>query len=353
MKKSNSLHKILSSCIIYDVRNPADSSIHFERIMIPMKQTSIKNSILLFITASIWGVAFVAQSVSADYIGAFTFNCIRCLMGGLVLIPCIFLLDKFTSTNDPDTDTATTSANNPPASIDKSWHNPKLYAGGIACGILLCIASNLQQIGIQYTTVGKTGFITALYVVFVPIAGLFMKKKCPPITWVSVILSVIGLYLLCMTNGLTLQKGDFFVLICAIVFTFHIIVIDYFVNFVDGVKMSCIQFIVSGLVSGIGMLLWEQPQMGDIMAAKVTLLYAGILSCGVGYTLQIVGQKGVNPTVASLILCLESVISALAGWLILGQSMNGRELTGCILMFTAIVLSQLPAPNSSNTSKRT
>ena len=292
---------------------------------------SLKNSLMLFLTALIWGVAFVAQSVSAEYIGAFTFNGIRCFLGGLVLLPFIMFTDKKRAQTNDKTD-----------NIDYSWKNKKLLTGGILCGIILCIASNLQQIGITYTTVGKAGFITALYVVLVPIAGIFLHKKTSILTWISVALSVIGLYLLCIKEDISIQKGDFYVLLCAIVFTLHIIVIDYFVNFVDGVKMSCIQFFVCSVLSFIVMLFTETPDMNNIFSASVSILYAGILSCGVAYTLQIVGQKGINPTVASLILCLESVISALAGWLILGQKLSARELTGCALMFTAIILSQIP-----------
>lgn len=292
---------------------------------------SLKNSLMLFLTALIWGVAFAAQSVSAEYMGAFTFNGIRCFLGGLVLLPFIMFTDKKRAQTNDKTD-----------SIDYSWKNKKLLTGGILCGIILCIASNLQQIGITYTTVGKAGFITALYVILVPIAGIFLHKKTSVLTWISVILSVIGLYLLCIKEDISIQKGDFYVLLCAIVFTLHIIVIDYFVNFVDGVKMSCIQFFVCSVLSFIVMLFTETPDMNNIFSASVSILYAGILSCGVAYTLQIVGQKGINPTVASLILCLESVISALAGWLILGQKLSTREFTGCALMFTAIILSQIP-----------
>lgn len=292
---------------------------------------SLKNSLMLFLTALIWGVAFVAQSVSAEYIGAFTFNGIRCFLGGLVLLPFIMFTDKKRAQTNDKTD-----------SIDYSWKNKKLLTGGILCGIILCIASNLQQIGITYTTVGKAGFITALYVVLVPIAGIFLHKKTSILTWISVALSVIGLYLLCIKEDISIENGDFYVLLCAIVFTLHIIVIDYFVNFVDGVKMSCIQFFVCSVLSFIVMLFTETPNMNNIFSAGISILYSGILSCGVAYTLQIVGQKGVNPTVASLILCLESVISALAGWIILGQKLSARELTGCALMFTAIILSQIP-----------
>ena len=298
-----------------------------------MNKFVIRQSLLLLLTATIWGVAFVAQSVGMDYIGPFTFNAVRNLIGGVVLIPCIAFLKKINGGEEENT---------------ADEHAPKeqrklLLTGGISCGILLFIASNLQQVGIQYTTVGKAGFITAMYIVLVPILGIFFRKKVSAKIWIAVGLAVVGLYTLCMTEGdFSLQKGDLLVLLCAIAFSFHILVIDYFAPKVDGVKMSCIQFFVCALLSGICMLLFEEPDMAMILQAWVPVLYAGVFSCGVAYTLQIVGQKGMNPTVASLILSLESVISLIAGWTILGQTLGARELSGCVLMFAAIILVQLP-----------
>ena len=205
------------------------------------------------------------------------------------------------------------------------------------------MASTLQQVGIQYTTVGKAGFVTALYIVIVPILGLFFHKKVSPKLWVSVVIAIVGLYLLCMSGSLTLQLGDFLVLLCAFCFSVHIMVIDHFSPKVDGVQMSCIQFFVAGILSGVGMLVAEgAPDPHAVLISWMPILYAGVLSSGVAYTLQIIGQKGVNPTIASLVLSLESVISVLAGWVILGQSMSGREILGCVLMFAAIILAQLP-----------
>ena len=219
------------------------------------------------------------------------------------------------------------------------------WLGGICCGVALCAASNFQQIGMLHTTVGKAGFITALYVVIVPILGLFLRKRVPALIWFCVVLSVAGLYLLCMPKGaFTLAQGDVLVLICALLFSFHILIIDYFSPKGDGVVISCIQFFVCGILSGIIMLFVENPTFANIMDAKWSILYAGALSSGVAYTLQVVAQKGVNPTVASLILCLESVVAVLAGWIILGDKLTSRELAGCILMFVAIVLAQLPTP---------
>ena len=290
----------------------------------------IKNAVLLLLTAAIWGVAFVAQSVGMDYVGPLTFNCVRSLIGGVVLLPCIWYFDKKRKRERqvPVIPGA----------------RKTLVAGGVCCGVALCLASNFQQFGIQYTTVGKAGFITACYIIIVPILGLFFKKKCSPVIVGAVALSVVGLYLLCMTGGdLAVNKGDLLMLVCALLFSVHIMVIDFFSPVVDGVKMSCIQFFVCGAISGIGMLLYETPDMGQILAAWAPVLYAGVMSCGVAYTLQIIGQKGVNPTVASLILSLESSISVLAGWAILGQKLSAKELAGCALMFGAIILAQLPA----------
>lgn len=292
---------------------------------------------LLLLTAAIWGVAFVAQSVGMDYVGPFTFNAVRSLLGGIVLIPCIVLLKRI---NAGSKDTAGVAECE---SGDPAGQRKVLLTGGVACGVLLCIASNLQQFGIMYTSVGKSGFITAMYIVLVPVLGIFLKKKAGIKIWCSVAIAVGGLYLLCMTDsGFSIQKGDLLLLLGAVIFSFHILTIDYFSPKVDGVKMSCIQFFTCGILSMVCMFLFEQPQIGAILQAWMPIVYAGVLSCGVAYTLQIVGQKGMNPTVASLILSMESVISVIAGWLILHQKLSGRELLGCVLMFAAIILVQLP-----------
>lgn len=286
-----------------------------------MKKKQLGNSLLLLLTATIWGSAFVAQSVGMEHVGPFTFTFSRSIIGGIVLLPCILLLGKW----------------------KKGFATKVEWIGGICCGIALCVASNFQQVGIQFTTVGKAGFITALYVVLVPIFGLFLKKRVPILIWGCVGLSVVGLYLLCMPAGaFTLALGDLLVLICAVLFTVHILVIDYFSPKGDGVVISCIQFFTCGILSGIPMLFFENPSVGNMIDAKWSILYAGVLSSGVAYTLQVVAQKNVNPTVASLIMCLESVVAVLAGWIVLGQDMSLREILGCVLMFVAIVLAQLP-----------
>ena len=309
-----------------------------------MKKTSWKNPVMLFLTATIWGVAFVAQSVGMEYIGPFTFNFARCLLGGVVLIPCIAFLDKIRGREDRaiESEISDRKSTGIGAFLSGGGDGRTLLKGGICCGIALFVAGNLQQFGIQYTTVGKAGFITALYIVLVPLVGIFVGKAAGLRVWVSVALAVAGLYLLCITGGFSIGKGDFLVLLCALAFTIHILVIDYFSPKTDGVRMSCIQFFVCGILSGIGMLLTENPQISAILQAWMPVLYAGVMSCGVAYTLQIVGQKGMDPTVASLIMSLESVVSVLAGWVLLGQKLSVRELAGCALMFTAIVLAQLP-----------
>ena len=295
-----------------------------------MKKESVpvRNSLLLLLTATIWGVAFVAQSVSMDYIGGFTFNAVRNIIGAIALLPVIWGLGK------------TRSASEQTPSDRKT-----LITGGICCGILLCLASNFQQFGIKYTTVGKAGFITACYIIIVPVIGIFLKKKCSPFIWMAIVLALIGLYLLCITDGFSIGKGDILVLICAFLFSLHILVIDYFSPHVDGVKMSCIQFLVCGILTAIPALIFEHPQLSAFKGAWGSILYAGVMSCGVAYTLQIIGQKNMNPTVASLILSLESCISALAGWILLGQKLSAKEIFGCVIMFCAIVLAQLPQKN--------
>lgn len=287
-----------------------------------------KNVCMLILTAFIWGTAFVAQSVGMDYLGPFTFNGVRNLIGAVALLPCILLLEKWNSGNRTDQEAPGTRKD--------------LILGGAACGILLFAASSLQQIGLVYTTAGKAGFITAFYIVIVPLLGVFLHKKVGWKIWTAVAIALAGLYLLCITEGFSINVGDFYVFLCALLFSLHILVIDYFAPKVDGVKMSCIQFFVCGVVSLIPMFALETPRISGLVSSWLPLFYAGVLSCGVGYTLQIIGQKNMNPTVASLLLSLESCFSVLAGWIILGERLSVREGTGCILMFAAIVLAQLP-----------
>ena len=285
----------------------------------------MKNNILLVLTALIWGCAFVAQSVGMDYVGPFTFNMVRFLIGAIVLLPVIWFMDRQRKTG-----------------AEKGAGQKTLIIGGICCGIALAVASTLQQWGILFTTVGKAGFITAMYIVIVPLLGIFIGKKVRPLIIGCVAIAVVGFYFLCMTESLRLGLGDFLVLLCAIAFSIHILVIDHFSPKVDGVKMSAIQFLTAAIISAVPTLLWEQPVFTEILQAWQPVLYAGVMSCGVAYTLQIIAQKNADPTVASLLLSLESVFSVLAGWVLLGQGLSLKELFGCVLIFCAIILAQLP-----------
>ena len=308
----------------------------------------MRGNLMLMLTAFIWGSSFVAQKSGMDLIGPMAFNGIRTLIGGIVLIPAIMFLNNLKAKRNLQSPDSMAEA----SPEDKQKEKKLLIIGGICCGIALMIASNLQQIGIFYTTAGKAGFITALYVVLVPICGLFLGKKVRPVIWLCVLASAIGLYLLCMPaeGGFGhINKGDLLILLCALCFTGHILIIDYFSPKVDGVKLSCIQFFVAGILSIILMfpgdpaLGFDLPTLGTLLDSWLPILYAGVLSCGVAYTLQIVAQADTDPTVASMILCLESVFAVIAGMIILKESMSLREITGCIIMFAAIVVSQLPA----------
>ncbi len=285
--------------------------------------------LLLVLVAMIWGTAFVAQSSGMKYVGPFTYNCVRMLLGGIVLIPVIAFIDS-----KKTKETLTLEKNNKKIQI----------LGGICCGIALCVSSMFQQLGVKYTTVGKASFITAMYIVIVPVLSVFLKKHVSKLTAISVVIAVIGFYLLCLSGNDSLAKGDLLVLICAFGFSIHIIIIDYFSPLVDCVKMSCMQFLVGGILAGIAMFIFEKPVWADIWACRLEIGYVGIMSCGVAYTLQIVAQKDVNPTIASLLMSLESVFGAIAGYIILGEAFTGRQVIGCIIIFTAVILAQLNIP---------
>ncbi len=328
------------------------------------------SNMILGLAAFIWGVAFVAQSVGMDYVGPFTFNAARFLIGGTVLLPLLAFLkkgNKTETTSRPrerdgksgsghvgdDRSSGAQMGNDRSGSRQAgdrkgrwlSEKGPKTgIIGGICCGTALFAGSSLQQMGIAYTTVGKAGFITALYIVIVPVLGIFMKKKAGWTVWVSVAVATVGMYLLCMTGGFGIGKGDVYLFLCAIAFSFHILIIDYFSPKADGVFISCVQFFTAGILAFLVMVLTERPSWSSILEAWLPISYAGIMSCGVAYTLQVVGQKHTDPTIAALILSLESAFSLLAGWVILGQKLSPKELFGCVLVFCAILLAQAPAP---------
>ena len=296
----------------------------------------MQSNLLLLLTAFIWGAAFVAQKVGSS-IGPMTFNGIRTFLGGLVLIPVIIVMSR-NKNHHPEHRSSD--------SVQKD--RKTLLLGGLFCGLALFSASTLQQYGIFYTSAGKAGFITSLYAVIVPILSIALGKKVRPIVWVCVALGVIGLYLLSIEPGtFSLQLGDLMVLLCALVFSFHILIIDYFSPRTDAVKLSCLQFLIAGGLGIIGMFLFEEPVLADILSCSIPILYAGILSCGVAYTLQIIAQKNANPTEASLILCLEAVFSMLTGAVLLKERMPVRGYIGCLLIFTAVLISQLPEKSHS------
>lgn len=296
-----------------------------------MDLKQFRNTMILVLAALIWGCAFVAQSVGAKYVGAFTFLAARSWLGGAVLLPLIAALDAGAKKNGR-------ASGAPPTPAEKK----KLLLGGLCCGLFLFFASAAQQLGIADTTTAKAGFITTMYVLIVPVLTLFMGRRVRGKVWFCVALGVVGLYLLCMVGGFSLQKGDALVLLCALLFSCHIIAVDHFSPETDGVRLSCLQFFVTAVLATVCMFIFEKPAWSEILSAAVPILYAGIFSSGVGYTLQIVGQKDLDPAIASLAMSLESVFSALAGWLLLRQSLTPRELSGCALMFAAIIIAQLP-----------
>lgn len=291
-----------------------------------MKQ-KLKGNIILLITAIIWGTAFVAQSEGMNYVEPFTYNAVRTLIGGIVLIPIIAIFQRVGASSENGAKSQKTT-----------------IIGGIVCGIFLFIAGSFQQCGIAMTTAGKAGFITALYVTIVPLIEVILYRKSSLKVWLCVFLALAGFYMLCIKEGFTIGKGDLLVLCGAFFYAGHIMVIDRFnEKNADGMKMSCIQFFTAGLLMTVCMFIFENPEINAIMDAKYTILYAGIMSCGAAYTLQIIGQRYTDPTSATLIMSLESVFAALSGWIILSESLSIKELFGCILVFAAVILSQLGA----------
>ncbi len=287
----------------------------------------LKGNIILFITAIIWGISFVSQSVGMEYIEPNTFMGIRTLMGGIVLLPVIFVLDK--------------------AKKKQGAYRPtnmkKLLKYGIICGLFLCIAQTLQTYGLQTTTTAKSGFLTALYIIFVSVIGLFVGKKLTGKMVIGIITAVVGMYFLCLFGeAVSFNVGDGLTILCAVFFAGQILCIDKFVADIDGLKLSCAQFLTAGIINTVLMFILETPNMENILACSTALLYSGIMSCGVAYTLQVIGQKYADPTSASIIMSLESVFAAVSGWIILSQSMSIPQIVGCVLMFAAIVLVQLP-----------
>ena len=314
-----------------------------------------KGNLLLLLTSFIWGSAFVAQSSGMDYVGPYTYNMARNVLAFLFLIPVIYVIGK----KKGGTDNAGSGTGiDDTASGEANWKSILLpdrttLVGGIYCGLVMAVASSLQQIGITMTTAGKAGFITALYIILVPLMGVFIGKKIPRIIWFCVVLAMAGFYLLCVKEGFSISKGDILVLFCSLGFSVHIMTIDYFTSKgVDGVKMACIQFAVAAIVMTPVMFALENPSVSGLLSAWMTIAYAGILSSGVGFTLQIVAQKDTDPTTATLIMSLESVFAAVSGCLFLNEVLLPKEILGCILVFVAVILAQVPLPVKSK-EKRT
>ena len=303
--------------------------------------------IMLFMTAFIWGTAFVAQSVGMDFVGPFTFNFSRYVIGSAVLIPFVIISLSNKKKKETSEDVSKEKCR------ERRTYIKYTITGGIVCGILLCVASSFQQFGILYSkAVGKAGFLTALYIIMVPLLGLFIGKKTKALLWICVLLATIGLYLLCVKEGFKFELGDIFLILCAFCFSFHIMFVDYVSPKGDGVTISCIQFAVSGILCFVCALFTEKIVIADLLKGCVPILYAGVMSCGVAYTFQILGQKYVEPTKASLILCLESVFATLGGWVVLNQILTVKETIGCIVVFVAIVMAQFVNKPEDKTPKK-
>ena len=298
-----------------------------------MKKHKILSNIALLTAALVWGFAFVSQEQAAKYVDTFTVNALRSFVAVIALIPLILFTSKKSGR---------------PVFEKTKADRKLLVTAGVLCGTFLCISSNIQQFGISLypedaAISARSGFITALYVIFVPILGLFFKKKVGLNVWISVLVAIAGLYLLCGSSGITgIYLGDIIILCCAVSFSFQILCIDHFIDRVDGVKLATIQFFTCGVLSLVLMLIFEKPPIEDIINASKYILYLGLMSSGVGYTLQIIGQKySENPTVASIIMSLESVFAALGGWLIMKKALSPLEILGCAIVFLAIVLAQI------------
>lgn len=292
-------------------------------------KNKLRGSISLLLATIIWGSAFIAQSVGMDYIGPFTFLAVRCALAVVFLLVVIFFFDLKKKDGKRYTD---------------RWKDARLWKTGILCGCALFMGSGLQQIGIQYTDAGKAGFITAMYIVLVPLCGLFLKKKPPFSALISVVLAVIGLYLLSCFGVSEINKGDLYLMGCALAFAVQITLIDELAKDLDGLRINCIQSLVSCILGTVFMFLTETPQLSSILTCWLPICYAGILSSGVAFSLQIIGQKDLEPTTASLIMSLESVFAVICGWLLLHETLTTPELLGCLLVFAAVILSQLPVP---------
>ena len=294
-------------------------------------KNSLSGMVMLTLCAFIWGTAFIAQSVGGEYAEPLTFNCVRSFLATIFLFLCCLLFDKLAGkpfrvlgTEDP-------------------LRRDRTIKGGIICGIALTLASFMQQLGIMYTTVGKSGFITDLYIVLVPfLSYAIYRTRITLVQCISVAIAAVGMYFICINEGFSINKGDFYTLICAFCFAAQIIAVDKVIANLDGVRLSLVQFATCTVLNGVLMFIFEAPSLTSVLLGWLPIAYAGIMSSGVAYTLQIVGQKHCNPVLACMIMSLESAFALLSGWLLLGQAMSSREIMGCVLVFAAIMLAQIP-----------
>ena len=288
-------------------------------------KNKIKGIFSLLTATLIWGSAFIAQSVGMELVGPFTFQSVRCGLAVVFLIPLTLLFEKGNL-----------------RLWKQKWADKRLWKGGLICGLALFAAASMQQVGLVYTDAGKAGFITAMYIVLVPVLGLFLKRKPPKSAFFSVILAVVGLYLLSCMGVSKINLGDILLMGCALGYAVQITCVDCVAQNLDGMRLNCVQALVATVLSIPFMVFTEEVHVANVLACWLPLCYAGILSMGVAYTLQIVGQKHLEPTTAALIMSLESVVAALCGWLILKETMSATELLGCGLVFAAVIISQLP-----------
>ena len=289
---------------------------------------ALRGNLLLLLTAAIWGFAFVAQKEGGAELGSLTFNGVRSFLGGGLLLVLLPVLDRFGLSHKPTT----------------AKEKKTLWLGGVLCGLALFGATNLQQLGLATTTTGKGGFITALYIVLVPVFGLFVRRRTTVFHWLGVLLAVAGMYLLCMQGESGIGEGELLVMACAPVLAVQILLVDYFAPRTDCIRLSCIQFFTVGVLNLPLMFAFETPSLSAMTECWVSVAYAGLLSSGVAYTLQIVAQKDTHPTTASVLMSVESVFAVLAGMLLLGDRLSAWETAGCVVMFAAVILAQLPTP---------
>ena len=292
-------------------------------------KSKLKSNIAILIATIIWGSTFVAQSIGMDHIGPFTFQAARCCLGGIILLPIIAVMDKFTCKGDSKT-------------FFSRWLDKRLWKAGLFCGIPLFVATNLQQVALVDTDAGKSAFLTAMYIVFVPVIGMFFGQK--PTKWIpiSVVLGVAGLYCLSCVGVTSIATGDLLLLGCAVAFAIQILAVDKFANQVDCLRLNCINAFLCGILSAIIMVFTEKPEWSAIAGCFGSIAYAGILSMGIAYSLQNIGQKNLDSATASLLMSTESVFAVLAGWIVLNERLSFWEGLGCLLVFAAIILSQLP-----------